>query len=187
MNSGTIKLFAILIAFISILSGCFYGNTVSREYTQTAGVPVGPKPDRVYLFFDGDQKDFNYNEAGFVKVCGEEFSKDDELLAMMMAQARDNGANGVINITCSFVEREKGVIGDEESVSFYWATVFTGTAVNIDRDSAFCTKYGCETDTSFLQPVKQIQDDESFGCAAQIFGAFAGAIIGLITIANGNY
>jgi len=161
-------LYLTLMGFL--FSGCAmtHGDYIKTEYTRLRNDPCKVPSGQMYLFFEGENIDFEYTRLGHVEAIGDRYADNQEILDHLKYKARENCANGVINIQKGLRDRTEGVGLSDEHDKPYDAHTFQGVAVQIDADSLFLEKYGRQTDTTYIQQVKTTLDKERKQAGTQV-------------------
>lgn len=164
----------LITVFIASLMGCSYGNYISNDYTKLSDLPCNDRPNNVFLFFEGENIDFQYQKMAIIEVDGEKYSDNTAILNQLKCSAWSNCADGIINVKKTYKNREMGVIGNDKSKEVYTSSVFTGIAVKIKQDSSFTKKYGCSVDTSFLTPIRAYYENKAEDSKFKFVGGLIG-------------
>lgn len=169
-----------------MLYGCAvtYGDYTSNQYTQIQPNDCSEKASSIYLFYEGEQLDFDYVKIGEVETEGEEYARNSEVLDYIKYEAWRNCANGLINIRDGYKDREQGYLFDFDSDSeeIYSSKYYHAIAVKIKVDSIFLEKYGNGVDTSFISNVEKYKEEQDKRTSNQFAASFIGGILGVILI-----
>ena len=149
------KLIAKLLLMVYATSCMPYGTLTQVNYTQLQKSPCAEKSNRIYLFFKGEQYDFNYEKIGLIEVNGRAYANEAEVLDYMKKKAWEQCADAIINIEIGETTRESGISFVEETEEVYRSKMYRGIAVNIYEDSTFFKKYYIPADTSFVERVNK--------------------------------
>ena len=173
-----IILFAFIAAVAVSLTSCFvtYGDTTDASYTVLDQEPCYRNAEQMYLFFEGENIDFNYKKVGIVTVEGRQYASDAEILDHLKYQAWQNCANGIIGISENYKERSEGVLFSEETEEYYSAKVYSGIAVSIEVNDAFVEQYGFGSDTTFVKYVVAENEHQAERSGRQWTASLIGAI-----------
>lgn len=149
--------------FTLLLQSCAvtYGDETNSRIMKFENTTCGDKPDRVYLFFEGEKVDFEYQKIGLIEVEGNDNAYDDKLINHLKYQAWQNCADAIIGIETDYKSRESGQLFDRSNARQYSSKVMSGIAVKVKKDSAFNSKYRVPADTSFVDFVKKEQEDNN--------------------------
>jgi hypothetical protein len=180
---------AILLWFIGLLAfpSCSirYGDWTTSKSTVTDSVNAHScttPPDFVYVFYEGDSLDLYCRQVAWVQAKGDEYATDKEVLSFLMYEASKNCADGLIYVKRLTEQGECGRTLSSEEPTYYDATVFTGAAVQLLKDSAFYAKYGREHPQDFLKRVKDEQTDQSDSFGASMVGNALGFTMAIVLI-----
>lgn len=144
------------------------GDYIKSEYTQLNEVECQEPQPQMYLFFEGEPLDFDYTRLGHVEAIGDRYADNDEVLDHLKYEARENCANGIINIRKGIRDRTEGVGLSAENDRPYDAHTFHGVAVQIDTDTTFLKKYGDQTDTTYIEEVETTLEKERKQTGTQV-------------------
>ncbi|MGD9900194.1 MAG: hypothetical protein AB7T22_13815 [Calditrichaceae bacterium] len=174
----------ILLLTIAIFTkGCLltYGDYTGGQFTSIANETCDKKADKIYLFFEGEQLDFEYKKIGLVEANGDASASNAKVFNHLRYQAWKNCANGIINISDGYKNRDQGVLLSPETRDTYSSKVFKGIAVKIKTDSAFISMYGADVDTSFvnyvLNDVNKVMKEKDDQVNHSIIGGLALAVL----------
>ncbi len=176
----------ILIMLTTSINGCLltYGDYTGGQFTSITNETCDKKADKIYLFFEGEQLDFEYKKIGLVEANGHASASNAKVFNHLRYQAWKNCANGIINISDGYRNREEGIFFSPETKETYSSKVFKGIAVKIKTDSAFISMYGADTDTSFVNYVikdhDKVMEEKNRQVNQSIIG---GLVIAVLTIA----
>jgi hypothetical protein len=181
-------LFGLVISSLILFQSCLvsYGDTNERSFTPINYNYTKSNSDSMYIFFSGEEIDFNYEKIGLVEAKGHEYASNSEILDNLKYVAWTKGANGIIFVRNNYAQRESGYLFDSENEEAYDAKVYEGMAVHIETDSCFLNKYAYYADTQYISAVQQqIEDDDArasqqIGCS--IVAGFAAVVLFIIAI-----
>jgi hypothetical protein len=182
MRKYTLLVLIILTAIVNNSCVVTYGDSTRGEYTAIQEYNSIEKDSSIYLFYNGEQLDFQYRKIGEVESEGSEYASNTEVLNYLKYKAWENGANGLINIKSDYKNREQGVLFNSESEDIYNSKYYSAIAVKIAVDSAFLAKYGNGTDTTFVTEVKNYRSKQGQRTSNQIVTSFLGGILGVILV-----
>ena len=177
---------ALMIAVI--VSGCLVnvgGNTRST-FTKLDSIPCSQKPEKVYLFFENEAIDFEYQKIGLVSVEGGIAASETDVLDRLKFEARNVCANAVIQVAGKQIERTESKLFDSSSNEKYNAIKYNGIAVKIKVDEKFLAKYGGGVDLKFVDNVNADSQRASNAfenqCALSVISILVGLVVGVILI-----
>ncbi|MEO9802911.1 MAG: hypothetical protein ABJF04_06670 [Reichenbachiella sp.] len=144
-------------------SGCITSeNYFKTEIVAKSDVTCKSRAEKMYLFFEGEKAEFNYEVIGLVKVTGRKNSNGDEVLDHLKYEAWTNCANAIINITSETVT--KPYINTELTLTdSYSVSAFSGLAILVSEDAIFRQEYQNKAvEIDFIQQVEsQLKSDKS--------------------------
>jgi hypothetical protein len=177
---------ALMIAVI--VSGCLVnvgGNTRST-FTKLDSIPCSQKPEKVYLFFENEAIDFEYQKIGLVSVEGGIAASETDVLDRLKFEARNVCANAVIQVAGKQIERTESKLFDSSTNEKYNAIKYYGIAVKIKVDEKFLAKYGGGVDLKFVDNVNADSQRASNAfenqCALSVISILVGLVVGVILI-----
>ncbi|MBN2011693.1 hypothetical protein JW960_20355 [candidate division KSB1 bacterium] len=145
----------LLLSFMAtIVAGCFvtHGDNNMVHYTPTTDKQYINESGVVDIYFDGVDVKREYEQIGFVEAIGSEYSSNDEILNYLKYKAYKNGADAVIQVKNNYINREEGLLIDNEDDDVYTAKVFSGVAIKyLDGTDV---NVGLRQDTSFVNYVE---------------------------------
>lgn len=175
----------IALSFLTLFwQSCFVthgDHTYSSSIIPNDQKPCEKMASHVYLFYEGEEIDFNYTKLGEVEANGGEFASNQEVMDYLMLEAWANCANGLIHIKSGRTQRTRGYLLDSDSDldRTYSSKHYTAVAVNIEMDRAFVTKYGLKQDTTFVNRAVTAQVEEIRKSSNELVGSF---IFGIATV-----
>ena len=184
-----------LIIISILLTGCMnYGNLTESSYSgQNSG---HGKSDKFYIFFQEDQVHFNYEPLGKVKTVSNRTDTDTEVLERMAYEAWNNGANAILFIQSSTMERTEGTIDllpdsnseeeEQDTEIYYEAVVYQGVAAYINITDEFIAQYGGGLDLNYVKDVETDLKRESNSKAAQGVFTVIGGLFSLVVAIAGR-
>lgn len=172
----------ILLLFLvgATLSSCSvtYGDYDYGEYTRIDSIHCIDPPASIYLFYEGEPLDFEYVKLGEVESSGAKHSSNASVLDHLKYKAWINCANGLINVSAGYRDREQGTLFHSDLEEIYSSRYYHAIAVQIETDSAFVSKYGLGMDTGFVKTVETYKEEVSKEKSNQ----FAISTVGIIVL-----
>ncbi|MES2587354.1 MAG: hypothetical protein V4622_00155 [Bacteroidota bacterium] len=147
------------------------------DYTVLSQTNCENRTENVFLFFDGEQTDFEYQKLGLIEV--KQIHSQEMTFDLMKEQAYKMCGNAVINIkknTTSEIYTDKN-----NKIQTYNRISYTGIAVAIDGNSGFMLKNQDKIDTNFLT-LNRKNDEKLNNPASRALGIFLGLILGLCKV-----
>lgn len=181
------KNYLLCIFCLAILPSCLvtYGDNNYSSITTVNTVDCDDKAERMYLFFEGEPIDYEYERIGLVEAKGNRYSSDELLMGYLKNEAWNACANAIINIKKDYQVREEGsILDDDDERDYYDATIISGLAVRIDTNFAFLEKYGGGLDTSFRQEVSNDMKQQANESDTQIVLSIVLGLVGLIVFVS---
>lgn len=114
------------------------------------------KPDKIYLFFEGDKLDFEYTVVGYIEIDNYGITPD-KTLDVLKYEAWSNCADGIISIP--EILKINPLKSKKKSDNYFYpnASLMSCPAIKIKRDSNFIKKYVGVEDTSFVKSGKSLK------------------------------
>jgi len=173
-----------------------YGNLTESSYSgQNSGYG---KSDKFYMFFIEQPFNADFETLGVVKTVSNRTDSDTEVLERMAYEAWNRGANAILYIKTSTMEREEGTIDlllgteceeeeEEDTVIYYEAVVFEGVAAYVHITDDFIAQHGGGIDLNYVKTVETDLKRESNSQAAQGVVTVLGGLLSLVVaIAGGD-
>lgn len=175
----------ILFSMLVLPTSCLvtYGDTNLSYYSALEKADCASLDANVHIFFEGEPLNFRYKKIGIVEAEGKDNADRTDLLNELKYQAWRHCANGIINIDDGYKERTEGVLFNNDSETVYSAKTYTGIAVQIEKDSVFCKKYGAVADTSYIAwKNEEIRKNEVRSQSQFSTSVILGAIVVLVVL-----
>ncbi|MCE3294465.1 MAG: putative lipoprotein precursor [Crocinitomicaceae bacterium] len=115
------------------------------QYTALGPVNCNGKAQNIFLFFEGENVNFEYQKLGLVRV---NFHKEELVYQLMKQEAWNACGNALIQV--KKVSEPEVYTDVNGNVNTRTNSYYTGIVVQIDENSAFWEKHKTEVDTSFL-------------------------------------
>lgn len=174
--------FILILQMAILMSGCVATeNFYQSEITAKTDRPCVSKSDKLYLFFEGEPINFDYEVVGMVKSTGKKNASGDDVLNHLKYEAWSNCANAIINISQESVSKSY-LQTDYNLTDTYNVPSYSGLAIQISNVEEFAAKYRSkETPLDFTNKVeKQKKSDASRSEAGNALGILA--IVGTVII-----
>lgn len=122
--------------FISLGLILFLLNSCIGYYPKEIFTPLGnelancTKNDTIVdLFFDGEPITFEYEKVGLIEVQGANFDKDIDVINVLKELANEKCCDAVIGIKKEYLQREAGLVFENEHESTYKSISYYGIGV----------------------------------------------------------
>ena len=143
-----------LAALLALLSACVisctpYGHRTQSGFSKLGQDTCSQKPQKVDLYFAGENVQFEYEKVGLVEALGGESASPQEVLDYLKYEAWRNCADAIIGIETNSATRERDTPFLTETQQ-YRSRVYSGLAVKYKS----MPLRPIQTDTSFLKTIR---------------------------------
>ncbi|MEM6643574.1 MAG: hypothetical protein AAF616_11395 [Bacteroidota bacterium] len=172
------------------LSSCItYGEATQSQFASLNSTPCLDRSENVFLFFEEEDINFEYEKVGLLEVDGGRYARLQELLDELKYKAWSNCANAVLFVKQSTTVRESGTTFSDEQEELYSTTRLSGLAVKLNGEALqeLQNLQGLNKD-NFVSRVEDRKQKEQRQTGAEVAGGIIGVILGivlLITIYSG--